>query len=84
MPAKGDDGKVRRRPGCISSKLYRPPHLFPCLRFALHLAVRDAKLGAERIATPSCLVRILHSLLHVGLSRRTAMAILRQQSEFKR
>ena len=24
-----------------------PPHLFPCLRFALYLAVPDAKLGAE-------------------------------------
>src|ERR1700736_2068687 len=30
-------------------ELYSPPHLFPCLRFALHLAVPDAKLGAERI-----------------------------------
>src|ERR1700747_28328 len=23
-----------------------PPHLFPCLRFAVHLAMHDAKLGA--------------------------------------
>ena len=29
-----------------------PPHLFPCLRFAVHLAVPSAKLGAEWIATP--------------------------------
>src|ERR1035441_8139327 len=29
-----------------------PPHLFPCLRFAVYLAVPNAKLGAERIATP--------------------------------
>ena len=24
-----------------------PPHLFPCLRFAVHLAMPSAKLGAE-------------------------------------
>ena len=42
----------RRRPGCIFSELHSPPHLFPCLRFALYLAVPNAKLGAERIATP--------------------------------
>jgi hypothetical protein len=24
-----------------------PPHLFPCLRFAVHLAMPNAKLGAE-------------------------------------
>src|SRR5215469_8993627 len=29
-----------------------PPHLFPCLRFAEHLAMPGAKLGAERIANP--------------------------------
>ena len=29
-----------------------PAHLFPCLRFAAHLAVPNAKLGAEWIATP--------------------------------
>jgi hypothetical protein len=27
-------------------------HLYPCLRFAEHLAVCNAKLGAERFATP--------------------------------
>jgi hypothetical protein len=29
-----------------------PPLLFPCLRFVLHLAMPNAKLGAEWIATP--------------------------------
>jgi hypothetical protein len=29
-----------------------PAHLYPCLRFAIHLAVYSAKLGAERFATP--------------------------------
>src|SRR5215470_6819312 len=29
-----------------------PPHLFPCLRFALHLTMPNAKLGAEWIAGP--------------------------------
>src|SRR5882724_9881056 len=33
-----------RRPACIFSKLDSPPHLFPCLRFAVHLAVPNAKL----------------------------------------
>jgi len=28
------------------------PHLYPCLRFAVHLAVPNAKLGAEWIASP--------------------------------
>src|SRR5262249_1752242 len=29
-----------------------PPHLFPCLRFAVHLAMPSAKVGAEQIASP--------------------------------
>jgi hypothetical protein len=29
-----------------------PPRLFPCLRFAVHLAMLNAKLGAEGIASP--------------------------------
>ena len=29
-----------------------PSHLFPCLRFAVHLAMPGAKLGAEWIASP--------------------------------
>jgi len=29
-----------------------PPHLFPCLRFTVHLAMPSAKLGAEWIASP--------------------------------
>ena len=28
-----------------------PPHLFPCLRFVVHLAMPNAKLGAEWIAS---------------------------------
>jgi hypothetical protein len=57
--------------GCIFSEPYSPPHLFPCLRFALHLAVPDKTRGrADRY---SLLVGILHSLLHAGLSRRTAI-----------
>ncbi len=34
------------------SELYSPAHLYPCLRFANYLAVTNAKLGAEWIATP--------------------------------
>src|ERR1035441_3210634 len=33
-------------------QLNSPPRLFPCLRFAVHLTVPNAKLGAEWIATP--------------------------------
>jgi hypothetical protein len=29
-----------------------PPHLFPSLRFVMHLAMPNAKLGAEWIASP--------------------------------
>jgi hypothetical protein len=29
-----------------------PPRLFPCLRFVVHLAMPNAKLGAEWIASP--------------------------------
>ena len=29
-----------------------PAHLYPCLRFAVHLTMPSAKLGAERVATP--------------------------------
>src|SRR5215467_8909477 len=42
----------RRRPDCIFSELNYPPHLFPCLRFTVHLAMPSAKLGAEWIANP--------------------------------
>ena len=37
-------------PGCTGA--HYPPHLFPCLRFAVHLAMPSAKLGAEWIASP--------------------------------
>ena len=42
----------RRRPDQIFSKLIRPPRLYPCLRFAVHLAVPNAKLEAKWIASP--------------------------------
>ena len=29
-----------------------PPRLYPCLRFVVHLAMHNAKLGAKRIASP--------------------------------
>jgi hypothetical protein len=29
-----------------------PAHLYPCLRFAAHLTMYNAKLGAEWFATP--------------------------------
>src|SRR5713226_5212328 len=38
------------RPGCIFSQLNVPPRLSPCLRFALHLAMPNAKLGAKWIS----------------------------------
>ena len=37
-------------PGCTGAEY--PPHLFLCLRFAEHLAMPGAKLGAEWIASP--------------------------------
>src|ERR1019366_662997 len=65
---------LRRRPGCKFSQLNSPPRLFPCLRFAVHLAMPNAKLGAK-VDRYSFLVRILDSLLHTGLARRTNIAI---------
>src|SRR5450759_2071120 len=65
---------LRRRPGCIFSQLNVPPRLFPCLRFVVHLAMPNAKLGAK-VDRYSFLVRILHSLLHTVLARRTNIAI---------
>src|ERR1019366_9761979 len=65
---------LRRRPGCIFSQVNSPPRLFPCLRFAVHLAMPNAKLGAK-VDRYSFLVRILHSLLHTGLARRTNIPI---------
>src|SRR5271169_876996 len=52
-----------------------PAHLCPCLRFAVHLAVpqRKTRGRADRYSFP---VRLLHSLLHAGLSRRTRIARL--------
>src|ERR1700746_3526851 len=61
---------LRRRPGCIFSQLNLPPRLFPCLRFAVHLAMPNAKLGAK-VDRYSFFVRLLPPLLHTGLARRT-------------
>jgi hypothetical protein len=36
-----------------SFEVQYPAHLYPCLCFAEHLTVCNAKLGAERFATPS-------------------------------
>src|SRR5450759_3387939 len=35
--------QARGRPDCIFSELNRPSHLFPCLRFAVHLTARQRK-----------------------------------------
>src|SRR5713226_6567255 len=35
--------QLRRRPDCIFSELDSPAHLYPCLRFVAHLAVRQRK-----------------------------------------
>src|SRR5215472_350465 len=37
-------------PGCTGAQY--PARLYPCLRFAVHLAMHNAKLGAEWFATP--------------------------------
>jgi hypothetical protein len=42
----------RQRPDCIFSELNTQPTCTPVLRFALHLTMQYAKLGAERFATP--------------------------------
>src|SRR5437660_8391981 len=65
---------LRRRPGCIFSQLNLPPRLFPCLRFAVHLAMPNAKLGAK-VDRYSFFVRLLPPLLHTGLARRTNIPI---------
>src|ERR1019366_8673357 len=65
---------LRRRPGCKFSQLNSPPRLFPCLRFAVHLAMPNAKLGAK-VDRYSFFVRLLPPLLHTGLARRTNIAI---------
>src|SRR5439155_17112741 len=49
-----------------------PPIL--CLRFAVHLAMPNAKLGAK-VDRYSFFVRLLPPLLHTGLARRTNIPI---------
>src|ERR1039458_6317325 len=53
-----------------------PPIPLFTLRCAPHGAQRKTRGRADRY---SLLVRIFHSLLHAGLSRRTVMGIFRQQ-----
>jgi hypothetical protein len=73
---------LRRRPGCIFSQLNLPPRLFPCLRFAVHLAVPNAKLGAK-VDRYSFFVRLLPPLLHTGFARRTNISITLKSPEGK-
>jgi len=48
-----DEDCATRAPALVSERwLSYPPHLFPCLRFLVHLAMPYAKLGAEWIASP--------------------------------
>ena len=64
---------VKSRASASSLQLFGDPypaHLYPCLRFAVHLATHTAKLAAEPDAPP-LFVRLLDSRLLVGLSRRT-------------
>jgi len=55
-------------------QLNLPPRLFPCLRFAVHLAMPNAKLGAK-VDRYSFFVRLLPPPLHTGLARRTNIPI---------
>ena len=58
----------RRRPDCIFSELNTQPTCTPVY----------ATQTRGRAVRYSFLVGLLHSLLHAGLSRRTALAIYRQ------
>src|SRR6187401_1783235 len=66
-----------------------PAHRYLCLRFGCRLATTTAKLEAK-MACYSFLVGLFHSLLHAGLSRRTARHhfstgwLLRRQLKFRR
>jgi hypothetical protein len=72
LPAVWPSAEVeqRRHPDCGFSKLHSPARRCPCLRFTSHLAATRAKLGVrmDRYSFP---VRLLHSQLSAGLSRRT-------------
>ncbi len=54
-----------------------PAHLYPYLRFNGHLAMFTVIL---RVVRYSLLVRLLHPLLHAGLSRRTVNHSFRRQA----
>jgi len=51
-----------------------PACMSPCQRFACNLATAHAWLGA-RLARYALPVRLLHSRLHAGLSRRTPTGV---------
>ena len=66
----------RQRPDCIFSELNTQPYLYPCLRFARTPRGGQRKTRGRAVRY-SFLVGLFHSLLHTGLSRRTASAIWR-------
>jgi hypothetical protein len=53
------------------SKLNRPAHRYPCLRFERYLTMSPARLRGQDGVPVSLLVGLFHSLQHAGLSRRT-------------
>jgi len=62
-----------RHPNLPFSKLYHPAHQCLCLRFDYRLTTVPARLEV-RMVRYSFPVRLFHSLLHAGLSRRTDIA----------
>jgi hypothetical protein len=64
---------LRRCPGCVFSQLALP-HRLPLLRFALHLTMPKAKLGAK-VDRYSFFVRLTRPLLPTGLARCTNIRV---------
>ena len=60
-----------RRPDLRFSKLNRPAHRYPCLRFERHLAMPPRKTRGQDGVAFSFLVGLFHSLQHAGLTRRS-------------
>jgi hypothetical protein len=52
LVVRGSDPSLRLAEDPLRTNCGFSPHLFPCLRFAVHLATPNAKLGAEWIASP--------------------------------
>jgi hypothetical protein len=63
----------RRRPDCIFSELNTQPACTPV--YASPCTSRCPTQNSGRVVRCSFLVGLFHSLLHAGLSRRTALAI---------